>query len=299
MSEGEYDGGWRDRVTYCDRSAIQQHSCATLFEITRRRGCDVFGCFSASVRKDLRQLCVSAILHTDSSRVFHLTNQMCSIYEAKKDLFEYVYVTRSMVRESFQAARQSFGQISLASMTSMGEDMKDPNVVAATKIHDYLWNADVKHTLRNYFVYMADQSKSLKSFELCQLWTELQYMEFFRLGDAERELRIPVPPMHDRARANIPYLVVQHTKFFVASPMVLGTRILPTLRGLEDSMWDNLERWASKWQESGPDPELQRGVLRRIEYMRARAKDQPQQILPSDNEIRVHVSPTQEIEELT
>ena len=62
-------------VMYNDMSVLEQHHCATTFRIlTDQEGrCDILKNLAPEMRKECREIIISAILHTDMAKHFELT----------------------------------------------------------------------------------------------------------------------------------------------------------------------------------------------------------------------------------
>ena len=60
---------------YNDMSVLEQHHCATTFRIlTDQEGrCDILKNLAPEMRKECREIIISAILHTDMAKHFELT----------------------------------------------------------------------------------------------------------------------------------------------------------------------------------------------------------------------------------
>lgn len=60
-----------------------------------------------------------------------------------------------------------------------------------------------KHKTLMIMFHMADISNPAKPFELCRLWTDLLFVEFFAQGDLEKQLNFDVSQFMDRDTTNI------------------------------------------------------------------------------------------------
>lgn len=61
---------------------------------------------------------------------------------------------------------------------------------------------DKQRTLMIIF-HMADISNPAKPFELCRLWTDLLFVEFFAQGDLEKQFKFPLSMFYDRTTTNV------------------------------------------------------------------------------------------------
>ena len=54
-----------------------------------------------------------------------------------------------------------------------------------------------------FMMHLSDISNTAKPFEICKIWIESLFFEFFKQGDKERERNIPVSHLMDRETVNI------------------------------------------------------------------------------------------------
>ena len=62
---------------------------------------------------------------------------------------------------------------------------------------------DEKMLICEALFHFADISNPTKTFDLCEKWTELLFVEFFEQGDSERSLGLPISQFMDRSTTNI------------------------------------------------------------------------------------------------
>merc|ERR1719181_1694661 len=68
-------------LRYNDKSPLENMHCATMFEICRDSSNDVFLKTTAQIRKEVRKVCISAILHTDNANHFEMVKSLSQCYE--------------------------------------------------------------------------------------------------------------------------------------------------------------------------------------------------------------------------
>lgn len=272
-------------ITYSDKSVLQNLGCAEMFEIMKSSDCNIFAHFTKELQRDLRQLCVSAILYTDLTKHFELMGQVSRIYNAKKELFEYIREYTPDPDETKEIENRAEARMIQLHGDHSSRQEQEVSTQALLEIEDYFWNADVKHTVRNFFLHYADQSNAMKPWELFGRWTELLFQEFFQQGDAERAMKLPLQPLNDRARVNVPYVQIQYITFFVATPAVLMSAMMPAMKQMEEYMWSNLDSYVRLWSEGAPDPDEERRVAHRIAFMQQKAQEFDVDIMPSVDEM--------------
>lgn len=234
-------------LMYNDVSCLQHLACAKLFRIASEPGTSIFINFDKATRQDVRQIIIFAILHTDPQCQLDLLAQMWTHYEGRKELFDLI---QKLSRQELE------------------EGDKDILSKAHKEVEDYFWNADVKYSLRNLLLHVADNSYSLKPWEVCLHWATALSEEFFKQGDLERSYKLPMQPLNDRARVNVAFTQVSNIKHIIIPQTKLLVTLLPNSRSCKKNMWLNLRRWISKWKKSGPDHDEMSRVLQEIKELR-------------------------------
>ncbi|CAE7810777.1 dnc [Symbiodinium sp. CCMP2456] len=253
-------------LLYNDQSCLQNMSCAKLFRLASSPETAIFNNFDEPTRRDVRQVIVSAILHCDPACHESLMAHMLRHYEIQQDLFEYIH---QLLREH-------------------DEEKQEVLAKANAEVEEYFWNADVKYTLRNFLLHFTDNSYSLKTWEICSTWAARVSEEFFKQADRERICKMPIGPLNDRARVNVPFVQVTFIKHLVAPQAILIVKMLPSMRGCTRSMWHNLQRWASKWERSGPDHDEMQRVRREITQLHWEANEEEEAVeaVKTEQEVR-------------
>lgn len=209
-------------LRYNDKSPLENMHCARLFEICRDPKTNVFKRFDKSGFKQVRSVCISAILCTDNALHFDLVKDIKRVYETSSDLCN---------EESKNAG---------ALGSQYAQEVVCENAM--------LWIKVVLH--------MADVSNPLKDFEVNRLWATRVVDEFFAQGDEEKRLGLPVGMLNDRDKVN--RSSAEHGFInFLLSPFVLSTvSVFPMLQPVADQMARNMRSWLRAWvQESSPPVE--------------------------------------------
>mmetsp|Transcript_43318 Transcript_43318/g.101152 ORF Transcript_43318/g.101152 Transcript_43318/m.101152 type:complete len:1175 (+) Transcript_43318:52-3576(+) len=237
-------------MLYNDKSCLQNMSCARLFRLAAEPETSIFTNFDSPTRRDVRQVIVSAILHTDPACHPSLLAQMWHHYGIRQDLFEYI-----------QHLRRD------------GEEKQDVLRKAMKEVEEYFGNADVKFTLRNFLMHFVDNSYSLKPWEVCSIWVTRLFEEFFKQGDTERSCKMPMQPLNDRVRVNVAFAQVAYIKHLVAPQTILLVKMLPDFRFCTLAMLRNLQRWTDKWEQTGPDHDEIQRVREEIQLLQIEAQE--------------------------
>jgi len=146
---------------------------------------------------------------------------------------------------------------------------------AQSELEDYFWNADVKSHLRVWLVHLADMSQPFKPWDLCHYWAEMQFDEFYKQGDLEREQKIGMCPLNDRARTNMARAQISFIKFFAIPATTLTVKMLQPLGLCETYLWPNLEQWVEEWKKTKPDEDDLKQLVQDLRELQNTAHHKP------------------------
>eukprot|EP00927_Polykrikos_kofoidii_P087099 TRINITY_DN9953_c1_g2_i1.p1 TRINITY_DN9953_c1_g2~~TRINITY_DN9953_c1_g2_i1.p1 ORF type:complete len:715 (-),score=115.04 TRINITY_DN9953_c1_g2_i1:53-1945(-) len=232
-------------MRYNDHSPLENMHCAKMFEIVRQPKSAVFANLDRQQYREVRQVCIDAILHTDNIHHFTMVKELQVLYEMNSDIFD------------------------LALQMYQTEAIEYP----PKEICDMFVESDKRKLMRNLFLHFADISNPSKPFNICKQWAWFIVDEFFNQGDLEKELNVTVQPLNDREKVNRPYSQVGFIEFFVAPFAFATVRLLPPLASLTDQMMLNLHTWMEEWVDTTtptPLPEEISKLEDRIEKLEAK-----------------------------
>lgn len=214
-------------MRYNDQSPLENMHCAKFFELVNQPQFAIFSFLDKQQFKEVRQICIEAILHTDNVHHFPMVKEMQMLYEMHSDVFD------------------------LARALYWSEQVEFP----AKEIIDIFCDPEKKKLIRNLILHTADISNPMKPWLICRKWAMCVIEEFFLQGDKEKEMGIPVQPLNDRDKVNIPYSQIGFVEFFVV-PLSLSTvRLLPPLASVLDDLMVNVMQWFEEWLNSIPEHE--------------------------------------------
>jgi len=217
-------------IRYNDRSPLENMHCARLFEIISQPKAAIFGSLDKQQYREVRQVCIEAILHTDNVHHFAMVKEMQMLYEMNSDVFD-------IALQMHQTGQVDF---------------------PPREVCDIFAEPEKKKSMRNLLLHFSDISNPMKPFNICKDWAWRIVDEFFLQGDREKELGITVQPLNDRDKVNRPYSQVGFIEFFVAPFAFATVRLLPPLVSCTDQLMHNLRTWCEEWVSSttpAPDPE--------------------------------------------
>lgn len=109
---------------------------------------------------------------------------------------------------------------------------------------------DEQQDVMNFILHSADISHCSKEFNINYKWTELLSQEFFRQGDLEEQMNLPVGFLCDRKTSNVPRSQIGFIKGIILPTFELLALLLPEVSCYRDNAVNNLQRWDELIQES-------------------------------------------------
>jgi len=212
-------------MRYNDNSPLESMHCAKLFEILADPTTNVLGKLEEANRKDIRRMCIEAILHTDNTCHFNVVKACQMIHEVHDELFSKTLSKCGSVEDH-------------------KESWPPPEVL------EILGEKETHDTLRNMMLHFADISNSMKPFAVARPWALLVLEEFFAQGEKMNELGLPVPALNDRQKTNRPTSQIGFIEFIVSPLVFTIVKIIPPLGYTEQAMWGNVKAWFEDWASS-------------------------------------------------
>lgn len=207
-------------LRYNDHSPLENMHCARLFELLSQPKTAIFALLDRQQYKEVRQVCIEAILHTDNTHHFGMVKELQMLYEMNSDVFD-------MALQMFQVSQLDF---------------------PPREICDIFMEPEKRKLMRNLFLHFSDISNPMKPFPICKSWAWNILDEFFLQGDKEKELGLTLQPLNDRDKVNRPYSQVGFIEFFIAPFAFATVRLIPPLVALTDQMMANLAAWCEEWE---------------------------------------------------
>ena len=120
---------------------------------------------------------------------------------------------------------------------------------------DSLRKPESRTLINKLFLHAADISNPAKPFSICREWALLVMEEFFSQGDLERERGIPISPLNDRTKVNIPQSQLGFIEFIVAPLYVQKFKLFPVFTDNCQFIVSNMVQWSSEFLPNSPDAE--------------------------------------------
>ncbi|GLI60999.1 hypothetical protein VaNZ11_003257 [Volvox africanus] len=216
-------------VRYNDRSPLENHHCAAAFSVLRRRELDVTASFTHAERTAFRKLVIELVLATDMKQHFAVLSHFNTVHR----LSAFAHSGHTTAASGAGGAASGGGgggggdgggggagasplQSGNRSSRSLGVDMeRSVSSDLAPKPKD-----DTERLLGLQVVMKAADLGHLgEELPVHQRWLSSLEEEFFRQGDRERELGLPISPLFDRGKQGVGKSQVGFYDF-VALPLV-------------------------------------------------------------------------------
>jgi len=167
-------------LRYNDISPLENMHCSKFFELVQEDRCNVFIHVPRSQWGDLRKLMINLILHTDLSRNGEVRNDIDALYAANAEVF------------------------------ASGVERLEPTPEQAELFRGQ------QNLVARAMICTADLSNVSRPWDTARMWASSLLEEFFRQGDKQRALGMPVQSLHDRrgaTRATLPEMELNFLQF--------------------------------------------------------------------------------------
>ena len=191
-------------ITYNDISVLENFHTSKLFRIIRNPETDIFEKLSVQDYKTIRKRMVGNILATDMAN----HGKIMTVINSR------ISINREENRPKFEILS--------------GNDK--------TKFEE-------QQGLFDFLIHAADLAHNTKLFNISIRWVELLTEEFWRQGDKEKSLNLPVSFLCDREKYNIPQSQVGFLKGFIIPTFESLINIFPSLKWTVVNAKTNLDKW--------------------------------------------------------
>ena len=179
---------------------------------------------------------------------FHASTLFKTLRSTENNIFEkltnidYKIIRKRMISEILATDMANHGKvISLmkSKISTNEEGIVKLNLLSGNE-QDII---EEQQCLLNFFIHLADLAHNTRLFSISLKWVELLSEEFWRQGDKEKELNLPVTFLCDREKVNIPQSQKGFITGFIIPTFDCLVSIFPTLRFTLDNANTNLKEW--------------------------------------------------------
>ena len=179
---------------------------------------------------------------------FHASTLFKTLRSTENNIFEkltnidYKIIRKRMISEILSTDMANHGKV-----ISLMKSKISTNEEGIVKLNLLSGNEQDKieeqQCLLNFFIHLADLAHNTRLFSISLKWVELLSEEFWRQGDKEKELNLPVTFLCDREKVNIPQSQKGFITGFIIPTFECLVSIFPTLRFTLDNANTNLKEW--------------------------------------------------------
>ena len=192
-------------IRYNDKSVLENYHIANIFKIAKEDKYNIFKPFRPEEYRIMRRRIVEGILATDMKKhqkVIGKIKNRAEVYSIKNG--------------------KNFNKMF--------------NETDANKLFD------AQQEVLNMLIHSADISNPAKPSKISQQWTDKVYEEFFRQGDLEKKLEIPISMMCDRLTTNVNQAMIGFISFVVMPTIDILFNLLPEIPEYSKNIHENLKK---------------------------------------------------------
>ena len=209
-------------IRYNDKSVLENYHIANMFKIVKEDKYNIFKPFKPEEYRIMRRRIIEGVLATDMKKhqkVIGKIKNRAEVYNIKNG--------------------KNFNKMF--------------NETDANKLFD------AQQEVLNMLIHSADISNPAKPSKISQQWTDKVYEEFFRQGDLEKKLEIPVSMMCDRLTTNVNQAMIGFISFVVKPTIDILFNILPELPEYSKNIQENLKKHQLEFSKDEQAKKLKEG----------------------------------------
>ena len=209
-------------IRYNDKSVLENYHIANMFKIVKEDKYNIFKPFKPEEYRIMRRRIIEGVLATDMKKhqkVIGKIKNRAEVYNIKNG--------------------KNFNKMF--------------NETDANKLFD------AQQEVLNMLIHSADISNPAKPSKISQQWTDKVYEEFFRQGDLEKKLEIPVSMMCDRLTTNVNQAMIGFISFVVKPTIDILFNILPELPEYSKNIQENLQKHQLEFSKDEQAKKLKEG----------------------------------------
>ena len=198
-------------IRYNDISVLENYHIANTFKLMKNEKFNILRKFQPEEYRTIRRRIIDGILATD------MANHQKVLSEMKKKIEFYGIYHGKNFKEIFNVS------------------------------NDKLF--DAQQVVLNMCIHTADISNPAKPEKISKKWTEKVYDEFFKQGDLEKQLNLPVSLLCDRNTTNINKAMIGFINFVVMPTIDMLCEFIPEVGDYGRNIKNNLKMHQLGWEE--------------------------------------------------
>ncbi|KAG2447135.1 hypothetical protein HYH02_007881 [Chlamydomonas schloesseri] len=259
-------------IRYNDKAPLENHHAAASFAVLRRRGLELLQPLPAEARVAFRKQVIEMVLATDMKQHFALCSQFSTVHRLSAFSAERAKAAAPLADATGGATprAKTFGRVGSLRATELQEVVMvgpEPLVTVSGSKGIAAAGAQtpmpVDESERLLALCVAIKAADLghlgESLEVHKRWLAGLEEEFFRQGDQERELGMPISPLFDRSKQGVSKSQVGFYEF-VGLPLVHAlSSAFPGAAPLMACFTSNYHHWLRVQQEAQAQQEAAQG----------------------------------------
>ena len=209
-------------IRYNDKSVLENYHIANIFKLVKNDKFNIFKPFKPEEYRIMRRRIIEGILATDMKKhqkVIGKIRNRAEVYKIKNG--------------------------------------KNFNIMFKETDANKLF--DAQQEVLNMLIHSADISNPAKPSKISQQWTDKVYEEFFRQGDLEKSMGIPISMMCDRLSTNVNQAMIGFISFVVMPTIDILFNILPELPEYSKNIQENLKKHQLEFSKDEQAKKLKKG----------------------------------------
>lgn len=226
----------KEAIQFNDTSVLESMHCAESFKVLRRPGHNIFEGLPAALKREVRESMITMVLATDMKHHQELHHKLDSLDLKLKAAAREQEEREAEMARALAAGDRDSGR---GSGRSEGEPLQ-PILTPET-----LTRKD-KLTVLSAGLHCADLGNPTKPRPIMMEWTRLIIEEFFRQGDKEKALQMPVSPMMDRSKPNIEPSQIGFIAVIIEPLYKSMSNLVPEVAAQLEQLEENKQYWIDK-----------------------------------------------------
>ena len=209
-------------IRYNDKSVLENYHIANIFKLVKNDKFNIFKPFKPEEYRIMRRRIIEGILATDMKKhqkVIGKIRNRAEVYKIKNG--------------------------------------KNFNIMFKETDANKLF--DAQQEVLNMLIHSADISNPAKPSKISQQWIDKVYEEFFRQGDLEKSMGIPISMMCDRLSTNVNQAMIGFISFVVMPTIDILFNILPELPEYSKNIQENLKKHQLEFSKDEQAKKLKKG----------------------------------------
>jgi len=220
-------------LTYNDKSILENHHASFGFRVMKNPTCDILSQMSTDDRKECRKMVIAMILSTDMSAHFG-------------GVMEFEQLVRHK-RTPSSSSSDSATDSTRADKTLDGFSSKEVRTLLTSVLH------------------CADLGACTKSWDYSKRWSFRVLGEFWQQGDKEKQKGLPVGPLNDRDKTNIPRSQINFINIIVKPLWECWNQYIGEESVQVNNLLSNHDRWSAVAEEEEAFPREMCPTVRAVE----------------------------------